>query len=72
MIINSEKTIRGESVTKKKRFGGAGIWTQDFQHAKQTLYHWVTPPIDNRVLQSALDHELLYLHYFLQIRYRIE
>lgn len=28
----------------KKMRGGAGIWTQDFQHAKQTLYHWVTPP----------------------------
>lgn len=27
--------------------GGAGIWTQDFQHAKQTLYHWVTPPCTN-------------------------
>ncbi len=29
----------------KSNCGGAGIWTQDFPHAKRALYHWVTPPM---------------------------
>ena len=28
----------------KKEFGGTAIRTRGFLHAKQTLYHWVTPP----------------------------
>lgn len=53
---NNHLSIRFYSRTRARRqknwekinslwfVGGAGIWTQDFQHAKQTLYHWVTPP----------------------------
>ena len=42
---------------KKKKlipFGGDGIWTHDFLHAKQALYHWVTPPDDESIAEFIL------------------
>ena len=31
---------------QKSLYGDTGIWTQDLQHAKQTLYHWLTSPAE--------------------------
>ena len=48
-VLKGEKNSKQHcenQLEQKNLNGNAGIWTQDFPHAKQTLYHWVTSPAE--------------------------
>ena len=58
-------SMKIEKKVEENKTGGAGDRTRGLSHAKRTLYHWATPPLDPKAAAKKLYRPLPWLLAFL-------